>query len=106
MILPISAVLQMAAPPSADSAAAKGVQLPPAWHSSACPVSDGGSDIVVCGKRDAAEKYRLRPLPEKYAPIGGPGIGVDLGNGARGNLHTEQGRPGDKRVMVTVTMPF
>lgn len=45
-------------------------------------------------------------VAERYAGVGGPGIGVDLGKGVRGNLHTAPGRLNDKRVMFTVTMRF
>ncbi|WP_242183393.1 hypothetical protein [Sphingomonas sp. CARO-RG-8B-R24-01] len=106
MILPILAVLQLAIPSGPPADARKTVDLPPPWRPSSCPASEAGSDIVVCGKRDAADKDRLRPLPERYAGVGGPGIGVDLGKGVRGNLYTTPGRLNAKRVMMTVTIPF
>ncbi|WP_010217893.1 hypothetical protein [Sphingomonas sp. PAMC 26621] len=105
-ILPIVAVLQLAAPPAPAADSRKTVDLPPPWRPSTCPAGEPGGDIVVCGTRDAAEKYRLKTLPERYAGVGGPGIGVDLGKGVRGNLYTTPGRLNDKRVMVTVTIPF
>jgi len=106
MILPILAVLQVAvpSPPPADSR--KTVELPPPWRPATCPVGEPGGDIVVCGTRESAEAYRVRPLPERYKGVGGPGVGVDLGKGARGNLYTSRGRLHDNRVMITVTMPF
>lgn len=110
MILPMLIALQTAAPPETPPDRRASVELPPAWHPSACPSADAGGDIVVCGKRDAAEQYRVRPLPEKYAPVGGPGIGIDLGKGVRGNLYAAQGGTTDgktsPRVMFTVTKSF
>lgn len=106
MILPILAVLQMVAPAAPPAEPRKTVELPPPWRPATCPVSEPGSDIVVCGTREAAEAYRVRPLPDRYKGVGGPGIGVDLGKGVRGNLYTSPGRLNDKRVMFTVTMPF
>jgi hypothetical protein len=71
--------------------------------------SDEDGEIIVCG-RTSNGRYRLRPLTTQYDKLPGPGIGFDLGNGARGNAYTTQtkspdGKP-DKRIMVTVTMPF
>lgn len=109
MILMMLALAQ-SAPPEDERSHRASVDLPAAWHPASCPTAESGSDIVVCGRQDVAEKFRARPLPEKYAEVGGPGIGVDLGKGARGNLYAAQaqspdGKP-DKRIMVTVTMPF
>ena len=106
MILPILAVLQLAVPSAPPADSHKSVELPPPWRPAACPTDASGSDIVVCGKRGATEQYRLRPLPERYAKVGGPGVGVDLGKGARANVYTAPGRLNDKRVMMTVTIPF
>lgn len=109
MILPMLA-LQTSVPldPPADRRVS--VDLPARWHPGGCSSTEPSRDIVVCGQRDASEQYRVRPLPEKYAEVGGPGIGVDLGKGARGNLHTETGGTIDgkvaKRILFTVTMPF
>ena len=106
MILPILAVLQLATPSAAPADTRKTVELPPSWRPTRCPVDEPGSDIVVCGKRTAAEQYRLKRLPERYAGVGGPGVGVALGKGARANVYTAPGRLNDKRVMMTVTMAF
>ena len=111
MILPMLILLQTAAPPPpAPDEHRAGVDLPPAWHPTHCPGVEGDNEIVVCGKRDAAEQFRVRPLPEKYAPVGGPGIGLDLGKGKRGNLYAVQGSTIDgksaPRIMATLTMGF
>ena len=70
---------------------------------------DAGGDIVVCGRVDANEQYRLRPLPHRYDPVGGPGIGMRVGPG-QANLYatgtrSPDGKP-DKRIMVTLKLPF
>ncbi len=110
MILPMLLALQTSVPPDPPAAPVARVDLPPSWHPGGCLSAEPSRDIIVCGKRDAGEQYRVRPLPEKYAEVGGPGIGIDLGKGARGNLHTEPGGTADgkiaKRIMFTVTMPF
>jgi len=75
-----------------------------------CPVrEDDGGDIVVCGRIDANEQYRLRPLSHRYDPVGGPGTGMRIGPG-QANLYAAQqaspdGKP-DKRIMVTLKLPF
>ncbi|WP_457351447.1 hypothetical protein [Sphingomonas sp. UYP23] len=98
--------LQTSVPPDPQDDRRVGVDLPARWHPGGCSSAEPSRDIVVCGKRDAGEQYRVHPLPEKYAEVGGPGIGIDLGKGARGNLYAAQGRNNDKGVMFTVTMPF
>lgn len=106
MILPMLLALQTSVPPDPPAAPVASVDLPPSWHPGGCSNTEPSRDILVCGKHDAAEQYRVRPLPEKYAEVGGPGIGIDLGKGARGNLYAAQGRTNDKGIMFTVTMPF
>jgi hypothetical protein len=71
--------------------------------------ADADDDIVVCSRKDANEHYRLRPLTHQYDPVGGPGIGFRVGPG-QGNVYAAQqkspdGKP-DKRIMVTLKMPF
>ncbi|TPG55133.1 hypothetical protein [Sphingomonas glacialis] len=110
MILMILLALQTSVPPDPPADRRVSVDLPARWHPGGCSSTEPSRDIVVCGKRDAGEQYRVHPLPEKYAEVGGPGIGIDLGKGARGNLHAEPGGTTDgkvaKRIMFTVTMPF
>ncbi len=71
------------------------------------PVEDG--DVVVCGRIDHGERYRLKPLTHRYDPVPGPGIGVKVGQGqANAYVATQQspdGKP-DKRIMVTLKLPF
>lgn len=110
MILPMLLALQTSAPSDPPTAPLASVDLPARWHPGGCSSSEPSTDILVCGKRDAGEQYRVRPLPRDYAEVGGPGIGIDLGKGTRGNLHTEPGGTVDgkvaKRILFTVTMPF
>ncbi|MEG3146620.1 hypothetical protein U1839_18365 [Sphingomonas sp. RT2P30] len=77
---------------------------------SACaakPVEDG--DVVVCGRIDHGERYRLVPLTHRYDPVPGPGLGAKVGQGqANAYVATQQspdGKP-DKRIMVTLKLPF
>ena len=75
----------------------------------ACPAREDGGDIVVCGRVDPNEQYRLRPLTHRYDPVGGPGIGMRVGPG-QANLYatgtqSPDGKP-DKRIMVTLKLPF
>ena len=75
-----------------------------------CPAQDDADgDIVVCGRVDANEHYRLRPLTNRYDPVGGPGIGRRVGPGQANLYSTAQrspdGKP-DKRIMVRWKLPF
>jgi hypothetical protein len=106
MMLALLAIVQTASPPDPERTPRASVDLPQAWRPGSCPKDGGGDDIVVCGSRDAAEKFRVRPLPQKYGPVGGPGVGVALGDGLRGNVHAEPGRMGDAQAMVTITKAF
>jgi len=66
--------------------------------------------IVVCGSRDATDKYRYSNAPSRYDENGVPRAEIGLGGDMKGNVHVEQkGLPGgtvSKRIMVTVTKPF
>ena len=91
-----------AAPDDASAASAKGTRLCPAQD-------DDNGDIIVCSRVDADEQYRLRPLNHRYDPVGGPGIGMRVGPG-QANLYatgtqSPDGKP-DKRIMVTLKLPF
>ena len=105
MIAAALMMLQAAGPAAPDDApAAVPKTLRP------CPArEDDGGDIVVCGRVDANEQYRLRPLTHRYDPVGGPGIGMRVGPG-QVNLYvtgtqSPDGKP-DKRIMVTLKLPF
>lgn len=113
MILPMLLLAIQAAPPPdvPETRRVASVDLPAAWHpAGACPSRQSDTDIVVCGRPDAAERDRLRPLRENYAEVGGPGIGFRLPGKAQGNVYSTQerspdGKP-DKRIMMTVKMAF
>ncbi|MEG3125806.1 hypothetical protein [Sphingomonas sp. GB1N7] len=76
-----------------------------------CETSPAPDEVVVCGKAHD-DRFRLKPIPRPAgmkAPVDGPGVDFDIGN-VHGNLYAIQvGRPDglpDKRIMVTLTMPF
>ena len=103
MIVALLAMLQAAAGPAADPPA-------PRRNPTRCPdkTEDEGV-IVVCGRAEPQEHFRLRPLTRDSDPVGGPGLGFKLGAG-QGNVYAEgtqspDGKP-DKRIMVTVKFPF
>ncbi len=98
-----------------QSAAPASVEEPPPYRhptvmQGACSSQDDANgDIVVCGRVDANEQYRLRPLTHRYDRVAGPGIGVRVGAGqAKLYAVTQQspdGKP-DKRIMVTLKLPL
>ena len=107
MIAALLVMLQAAAGPAAGPAAESRV---PRRNPTRCPErTEDDGDIVVCGRVEPQEQFRLRPLSRDYDPAGGPGLGFKVGAG-QGNVYaaTQQspdGKP-DKRVMVTVKLPF
>ena len=104
MILPVILMLQSALPaePLPDSALR---------HVPTCdPAAQDQADIVVCARPDQ-EEFRLRHLPPRYVKQQkGPWTEVDLGNGARANAYAAQQKSpdgkADKRILVTLTLPF
>ena len=72
-------------------------------------VGQEDGDVVVCGRIDHGEQYRIKPLTHRYDPVGGPGIGMKVGQGQANLYSTSQvspdGKP-DKRIMVTLKLPF
>lgn len=72
-------------------------------------VGQDDGDIVVCGRIDHGEQYRLKPLTHRYDPVGGPGIGMRVGAG-QANVYSTGGRSPDgkpdNRIMVTLKLPF
>ncbi|CAN5343524.1 hypothetical protein BH10PSE15_BH10PSE15_04630 [soil metagenome] len=71
--------------------------------SARCP-SDADGDIVVCGKPDQQESYRLRPLPERY--VQDRQVRLKLPGGGTITPHADQGRLGDLQAKVTLRIPF
>lgn len=66
------------------------------------PQSSG--EIVVCGRTDQPSPYRL-PLPP--APPGQPDkVRFRLPGDIAGDVHLEQGRLGDPRIMLHLTKKF
>ena len=105
MIAAALMMLQAAWPAAPDDAPAASAKR---TRPCAAPDDDSG-DIVVCGRVDANEQYRLRPLTHRYDPVGGPGIGMRVGPG-QANLYatgtqSPDGKP-DKRIMVRLKLPF
>ena len=115
MIAAMLIVLQSAVPASgpelnaASSDVVQPVRAQRAIHA-VCPrQDDADGDIIVCGRIDPDAQYRLRPLTSRYDPVGGPGVGMRVGKG-QANLYAAQqaspdGKP-DKRIMVTLKLPF
>jgi hypothetical protein len=109
MIAAALMMLQAAGPAAPDMDPSRAsAPHPKATHSCAAQDDDSG-DIVVCGRLDANEQYRLRPLTSRYDPVVGPGIGMRIGKG-QANLYAASGQSSDgkpdKRIMVTLKLPF
>lgn len=75
----------------------------PVVGSAPCPV-DADGDIVVCGRQDRGETYRLRPLPERY--VEDQRLRLTLPGGGTITPHADQGRLGDLQAKVTLKIPF
>ena len=73
-----------------------------------CPPDTSSGDVVVCGRTDP-DRYRLKPLPERYARkaeqplaqvrIGGSTLSATAEQGSVGNIPTN-------RAMVKLKIPF
>lgn len=81
----------------------------PVAHPRCNEVGQEDGDVVVCGRIDHGEQYRLKPLTHRYDPVGGPGIGMKVGQG-QANLYSTGGKSPDgkpdNRIMVTLKLPF
>ena len=110
MIVTLLTVAQVIAGPPATPVAAGSVATVHRDAVSSCAAKpDEDGDIVVCGRIDHGEQSRLKPLTHRYDPVPGPGIGMKVGAG-HANLYTTSqvspdGKP-DKRIMVTLKLPF
>ncbi|MES2058721.1 MAG: hypothetical protein V4564_22470 [Pseudomonadota bacterium] len=115
MMVPLVLLLQVASSP--ESPPTQGAQIRgtrvdmPLRVRRPCEVSPESDEIMVCDKRHD-DQFRLKPIPLPAGmkpPIDGPGVDFDIGQ-AHGNIYsTSVGRPDgliDKRIMVSVTMPF
>jgi hypothetical protein len=93
-------LLQAAVPPDAGPAAPtpRTSALPPP-----CPTDTDG-DVVVCGRPDSQESYRLRAVPERF--VKDPQFRIRLPGGSTITPHAEQGRLGDLQAKVTLKVPF
>ena len=107
MISAILVMLQTAIPAAAGPTENNDT---PRHNPTRCPArTEEDGDIVVCGRTEPQEQFRLRPLTQRYDPVGGPGTGFRVGGG-QGNVYAEgqqspDGKP-DKRIMVTLKFPF
>ncbi len=110
MIVTMLALAQtITGPPATQSADGAVATVQRDAISSCAAKPDENGDIVVCGRIDRGEQYRLKPLTHRYDPVPGPGIGMKVGAG-HANLYTTSqispdGKP-DKRIMVTLKLPF
>jgi hypothetical protein len=110
MIVTLLVMAQMTAGPPAAPAAAGPVSTVHRDAVSSCATEpDENGDVIVCGRIDHGEQYRIKPLTHRYDPVGGPGIGMKVGQGQANVYSTSQkspdGKP-DKRIMVKLKLPF
>ena len=70
-----------------------------------CRPDASGSDVVVCGSRSAEERYRLRPLSDRYEekPLV---AAVRLGEGTTAALAAEQQNFGNGLVSKRIMLNF
>ncbi|WP_116092179.1 hypothetical protein [Sphingomonas crusticola] len=62
-------------------------------------------EIVVCGTRDADERYRLRPIDEgRYRDD--PIVAETKFLGGKLKAHVDEGAFGSTRAMITFAIPF
>ncbi|SDA25765.1 hypothetical protein SAMN03159340_01924 [Sphingomonas sp. NFR15] len=96
-MLGLMAMFLQAAPNSTDP------PPPAAGQPAPCPTDTNG-DIVVCGRQDRDESFRLRPLPERY--VEDRQFRLKLPGGSTVSPHADQGRLGDPQAKVTLKIPF
>ena len=96
-MLGLMAMFLQAAPGSADP--------PPLPTGRSAPCQpDANGDIVVCGRQDRDEAYRLRPLPERY--VKDQQLRLTLPGGGTITPHADRGQRGEVQAKVTLKVPF
>jgi hypothetical protein len=117
MSLALILLLQSAAPapPASAEAASAPTKLIPVefdlkeWRPSASCGGGSSDEIVVCGARPDADRYRVGPVSSRFdeEPLVAE---IGLGGGARAGAYVESVEfPGgfiSKRIMVGVKLPF
>ena len=74
-----------------------------------CPLPDDGSDVTVCARRHAADRYRLRALPATTTGTALPKAEVRVFGNAKLTGEAEAGSVGgftSNRAMVRLKVPF
>jgi hypothetical protein len=75
----------------------------------ACRAAQASGDVVVCGSRDAQERFRLRPLEDRRFAERPTRAEMDIPGGGKLKAHGQQGNVGgfsSPRAMVTLSWPF
>lgn len=105
MALGIMLIVQASATLAAPDVGAFDLRAVPAK-----PCAAGGDEIVVCGRKDDDEAFRLRPLPPGDYEPKPLRAQIGLGEGKTLGVGTEQmGFPGgatSRRLMLTFKMKF
>jgi hypothetical protein len=101
-------LLAVAGPAVATDAPPPGALLNQA-DPSACRKAQASGDVVVCGNRDAQERFRLRPVEERGFAERPVRAEMTIPGGGKLKAHGQQGNVGgftSPRAMVTLSWPF
>ena len=93
---------------SADHAPPVTLTLPASAVVATCSPADGG-DILVCGRRDAAGRYRLPPLDSaRFAPRGHAETTLTGDLKGAAEVESREIAPGmtSNRIMLRLKLPF